>query len=40
MALTYLHPVSSVAPAAYVAWQNTINSAQLYFKMRRENSGK
>ncbi|WP_289761790.1 transporter [Duncaniella muris] len=39
MALTYLHPVSSVAPAAYVAWQNTINSTQLYFKMRRENSG-
>lgn len=38
MALTYLHPVSSVAPAAYVAWQNTINSAQLYFKMRREGN--
>lgn len=36
MALTYLHPVASVAPAAYVAWQNTINSAQLYFKMRRD----
>ncbi len=37
MALTYLHPVSSVAPAAYVAWQNTINSAQLYFKTRRDS---
>lgn len=36
MALTYLNPVSSVAPAAYVAWQNTINSAQLYFKTRRD----
>lgn len=36
MALTYLNPISSVAPAAYVAWQNTINSAQLYFKARRE----
>lgn len=36
MALTYLNPVSSVAPAAYVAWQNTINSAQLYFKARRD----
>lgn len=34
MALTYLHPIASVAPAAYVAWQNTINSAQLYFKAR------
>ncbi|MCM1356942.1 MAG: hypothetical protein NC212_11130 [Staphylococcus sp.] len=36
MALTYLNPVSSVAPAAYVAWQNTINSAQLYFKTRKD----
>ncbi|WP_297072275.1 transporter [uncultured Duncaniella sp.] len=36
MALTYLNPVSSVAPAAYVAWQNTINSAQLYFKAKRD----
>ncbi len=37
MALTYLHPITSVAPAAYVAWQNIINSAQLYFKTRAEN---
>lgn len=37
MALTYLHPISSVAPAAYIMWQNTINSAQLYFKAKREN---
>lgn len=36
MAHTYLNPVSSVAPAAYVAWQNTINSAQLYFKAKRD----
>lgn len=36
MALTYLHPISSVAPAAYVAWQNTINSAQLYFKTKKD----
>lgn len=35
MALTYLNPLSSVAPAAYVAWQNTINSLQLYFKAKR-----
>lgn len=39
MALTYLHPISSVAPAAYVAWQNTINSAQLYFKAKRDAKG-
>lgn len=36
MALTYLNPVSSVAPAAYVAWQNTINSIQLYYRTRRQ----
>ncbi len=29
MALTYLHPISSIAPASYVLWQNIINSAQL-----------
>lgn len=36
MALTYLNPVASVGPAAYIAWQNTINSLQLYYKSRRE----
>lgn len=35
MALTYLNPVSSIAPAAYIAWQNTINSMQLYHHARR-----
>ena len=34
LALTYLNPIASVGPAAYVAWQNTINSMQLYFKAR------
>lgn len=37
MALTYLNPVSSVAPAAYVAWQNIINSMQLLYKTRRQS---
>lgn len=36
MAMTYLNPLSSVAPASYVAWQNTINSLQLYFRQRKE----
>lgn len=36
MALTYLNPISSIAPAAYVAWQNTINSAQLYIKAKKK----
>ncbi|MDE6322743.1 MAG: transporter [Paramuribaculum sp.] len=35
MALTYLNPLSSIAPAAYVAFQNTVNSVQLYFRQRR-----
>lgn len=36
MALSYLNPISSVGPAAYIAWQNTINSLQLYFHAKRE----
>lgn len=36
MALTYLNPVASIAPAAYVAWQNTINSVQIYMKQKRD----
>lgn len=35
MALSYLNPISSVGPAAYVAWQNIINSWQLYRKAKR-----
>lgn len=38
MALTYLNPIASVGPAAYVAWQNTINSLQLFFKTRQEKT--
>ena len=38
MALTYLNPVTSVAPAAYIAWQNTINSLQLYLKQKKRDS--
>lgn len=30
LALTWLHPLASVGPAAYIAWQNIINSVQLY----------
>lgn len=36
MALTYLNPLASIGPAAYVFWQNTINSWQIYNKTRRE----
>lgn len=36
MAQTYLNPISSVAPAAYVLWQNIINSYQLWLKGKRD----
>ncbi len=35
IALTYLNPVSSIAPAAYVAWQNILNSWQLIRHQRK-----
>lgn len=38
MALSWLNPVTSVAPAAYIAWQNSINSLQLYLHQKRLNS--
>ncbi|MBO4943488.1 MAG: transporter [Muribaculaceae bacterium] len=36
MAVNYLNPISSIGPAAYIAWQNSINSLQIYLKMKRE----
>ena len=36
MAQTYLLPIASVGPAAYVVWQNVINSWQLWKKRRSE----
>lgn len=35
MSVTFLNPICSIAPAAYILWQNTINSAQIYFKQTR-----
>lgn len=42
MSITYLNPLSSIGPAAYIIWQNLINSLQLYYKMRRDehNTGR
>lgn len=37
MAQVYLSPVSSIGPAAYVLWQNIINSWQLWKKRKKEN---
>ncbi len=36
MALSYLNPIASVGPAAYIVWQNTINSIQLYLRTRAD----
>lgn len=40
MAQVYLNPVSSIAPAAYVLWQNSINSYQLWLKAKKEKQNK
>ena len=41
LALTYLNPLASLAPAAYVAWQNIINSWQLMrHQSNLDSSGK
>ena len=34
LALAYMNPVASIGPAAYIAWQNIVNSWQL-IKARR-----
>lgn len=36
IAHTYLNPVSSIAPGAYVLWQNALNSWQLWKKRKHE----
>jgi BASS family bile acid:Na+ symporter len=35
MAQVYLNPISSVAPAGYVLWQNIINSYQLWLRNKQ-----
>ena len=35
IALAYMNPVASIAPASYIAWQNIINSWQI---MRHKSS--
>ena len=36
MAQTYLHPLTAIAPAGYILWQNIINSYQLYRKNKKK----
>lgn len=38
MAMTWLNPVTAIAPASYVAWQNTVNSLQLYYRTKKKCS--
>lgn len=40
LALTYLNPVASVGPAAYVVWQNCFNSFQIYRMSRTKKARK
>jgi Predicted Na+-dependent transporter len=40
MAQTYLNPISSIAPASYILWQNVINSYQLWLKNKRSETTK
>ena len=40
MAQTFLHPLVSVAPAAYILWQNIINSYQIWHKNRKFKGAK
>ena len=34
MAQSFLNPISSIAPTAYIVWQNFVNSYQIYKKDR------
>ena len=36
MALTFLNPISAVAPGSYVIWQNIVNSFQLWKKRKAQ----
>ena len=36
MAQSFLDPISSIAPTAYIVWQNFVNSYQIYRHDRRE----
>lgn len=40
LALTFLNPVVSAAPAAYVAWHNTVNSYQIYRQEKKKSAGR
>lgn len=39
LTLTFMNPIVSAAPVAYVAWHNIVNSWQIYIFQRRMNKG-
>ena len=39
MAQAFLNPISSIAPTAYIVWQNFVNSYQIYKKDRERIAG-
>lgn len=39
LALTYLDPIASIAPAAYVAWHNIVNSCQIIHYHKHHKAG-
>lgn len=38
LAMVYMNPIASIAPAAYIAWQNIVNSIQLVKHSRHKNN--
>ncbi|MFZ4457106.1 MAG: bile acid:sodium symporter family protein [Bacteroidales bacterium] len=36
MAQSYLDPITSIGPGAYIVWQNSVNSFQIWLKHRKE----
>ncbi len=38
LAQSFLHPLACVAPAAYIVWQNIVNSFQIYNKEKRSTA--
>lgn len=36
MAQSYLDPITSIGPGAYIVWQNSVNSFQIWLKNRKQ----
>ena len=38
LSLNFLNPIASIAPTAYIVWQNLVNSYQIYRQGKREEN--